>query len=316
MVNHKFIHLTKVELSYQLQSKLLLLITILFLILSIINYHSLYQYAVNNYQLFQKTEQEMRDQGVDIEEELQKTPRISNDGNVETIENVLAYDFKNVQTSIKAFHANQVLNNTFGWLSLVFFPFIFSIYGIVVATYDYQYKTLKQKLVHSTFKSIFMSKIFSTLLFSIVNMFILTIASFIIHRIFFDKLKKNIPINEFVVENVGEDSNQLKIILFAFFVTFLFSMLGLSIGFIVKSALLPSVIIISINFLLPIQGKYDLRNLLANFGHELFTFNPNFVLFQPVSVPLFQAGAIIITFIIGLVIISYVIASKQSKYGS
>lgn len=306
--------LVKKELSYQSRSKFIFGIVFVFIALCIVNFNFLYNDTIQSYEIYKTTEQRMIEQGFNLEEELQKTPRVDTNNGVEEIENVLAYDYLNFQSSIVTFDSNRVLNNTFGWLSFVYFPFIFSIYGVYIATYDYKYKTLKQKLVHSSFGSLYISKILSTIIFCASNILFITAFSYLIHSIYLRLIRNNIPLEEFPIENSSYSFSNFKILLFVFLLTLFFALIGMSIGFLAKTTTVPSIIIVAVNFAVPIFFKYDFRNLLANFGHEIFVFNSNFSLLPPIHVPLLQAGTLLIIFLVLIATIGYVVSNKQSKY--
>lgn len=130
--------LARKELSYQIRSRVILILTFLFNSLCILNYQFLHSDVIQQYNTYENTKQGMIEQGFNTKEELQKTPKVSSASGIEEIENVLAYDLQEVEHSLLDFQSDKVLNNNFGWLSFVFFSFIFSIYGIFVATYDYK----------------------------------------------------------------------------------------------------------------------------------------------------------------------------------
>ncbi|MFC0523446.1 ABC transporter permease subunit [Pontibacillus salicampi] len=306
--------ITKNEFSYQLKSGIVWVIALILIALCIVNYHNKYNNAIQNYELFTQTKDNMEADGYDIEKELQKTPEIKKEGGTEVIENVLAYDYNNLVSSLIPFQFKDALSNTFEWLSFVFFPIIFALYGLITATYDYHYKTIKMKAVTFSFKNIFIGKILAMSLYALLIIILLIIITYGTHYIYRTLLISQLPYNEFASSIPASNSHSLWIVMFALSVMLLFAIFGMSIGFIVKSALIPAIILLVFNFMIPILGVYDPRNLLANFGHQLFNFQGNFQLFSPKPVPLVEAGAAITLSFLILTLLSFFISNQQSKY--
>ncbi|MDI3411526.1 hypothetical protein QKW52_20220 [Bacillus sonorensis] len=66
--------------------------------------------------------------------------------------------------------------------------------------------------------------------------------------------------------------------------------------------------------LVPVLGKFDLKNLLSNLGHEVFNFNGSFKLFTPEKVDTIPIMFILLLFFALFSAVAYYAAHRQSKY--
>ncbi|MGG5255366.1 ABC transporter permease, partial [Neobacillus sp. SM06] len=152
----------KKELTYQYFSRVLLLTFIVILFFSLWNLYLQMKEAQDYYSQFLKTRAEFVSDGISIEEALKQKSNVqlkkTNGGEVATIDNVLRYDYDNVVTSIYISQPKKSITLTLEWMTFLFFPFIFTMYGIYVGTYDFRYKTIKIRSVQDKWKHILLSK--------------------------------------------------------------------------------------------------------------------------------------------------------------
>lgn len=293
----------------------LIMITVIMMLISL-NYFNLYKSAIANYDLYKKTEAIHLNQGLNIEEELKKEPNIyiDNDG-VEVLENVLSYDYKNLVSSINELRPINNISISLKWLTFIFFPLIFTLYGINIGTYDYFYKTIKIKIVHNKWKDVFIGKLLAIYLMTIIIFIVTIFSSIIISNIVFGILKNNIPIHGYIDNSSFDMLSFIKMSILSLTVCLLYGTIGLCIGIIFKSPLIPSLLFVGYNFFLPILFSGDLRNLISTFGHRAFHFdNDGFKLFQPIEISISHSILLLLIYYFVLLFGSFIISNKQIKH--
>lgn len=302
------------ELLYQWFSKLIISVIVIVGILSIINIYSLNHGIYNKYSLFRQTLEQYENDGVDIESKLKEDYEIKiiNENN-EEIDNALRYDYEQVKIAINAITPCNTINNILSYLTFVYFPIIFGIYGVLVGTYDYKNKTLKLKSILSNYKEIFLSKQISIIITVMITIMTSIIISYIGHWIAYNAIINANELGEFISDSRNIFYNPIKQVLFSLIVSIIFSNIGFILGCITKNVLMSSLIIVIYNIMIPSLGKYDLTNLIANIGSRLFQFNSLFTLFKPKEVANYAYIVLIIVVII-INICCYWVLKKRSKY--
>lgn len=273
----------------------------------------------NKYNLYLRTEAEYKKDGIDIEKSLNSPVKIEehiggNGDKSEVIENILRYDYENLAYSIYMIKPGQVLSTSLEWVSFIFFPIIFMIYGVYLATYDRKYKTLKMKSIQYNWKHFILSKQLSMYLSAFLMLTISILASYVAGRIFYTIISKEIPIEKFQSIKSPPDKNIFIQCIIVLFIVIIFSTIGFCLGVICKGILIPTLVFVVYNFSLPILGEYDIRNMIAVLGHKAFNFLGNFKLFSPSDMSTGIATLLLISFILLLTLITYSIFGRQSKY--
>lgn len=304
---------------YQYFSRILFILVLIVSSLMIWNSFMLTKEVKSNYNLYLRTESEYKNDGIDIDKALKAPIQIDqkqsgNGNNIETIDNILRYDYENLTSSIYRIQPTQIVPSSLEWISFVFLPIIFTIYGVYIATYERKYKTLKIKSIQIDWKIILITKQISLYISTLIILTFSTLFSYISGRFLYVMINKEIPMEQFQVFNAPADTNLFVQLIITLFITIIFSTLGFSFGIIFKGALIPILIFVAYNFATPILGTYDIRNMIAILGHQAFNFSGNFKLFTPSHLPVITAVLLLIGFILLLTMITYVIFSRQSKY--
>lgn len=309
----------KKELMYQYFSRIFFIITLLISALMIWSLFMQTTQTKDKYNLYLRTEAEYKKDGIDIEKALKSPMKIdenteSNGDKSEVIENILRYDYESLSYSIYAIKPNQILSTSLEWVSFIFLPMIFMIYGIYIATYDRKYKTLKIKSIQYNWKHLIISKQLSMYISGFIMLTISFLSSYIVGRIFYIMITKEIPVEQFQPAKIPSDKNIFIQCGMIFFIVIIFSTLGFCLGVLFKGILIPTLIFVLYNFAIPILGVYDIRNMIAVLGHQVFNFLGNFKLFIPSDMPIGIASLLLISFVLLLTLITYVVFGKQSKY--
>jgi len=304
---------------YQYFSRLFFILILIVSSLMIWNSFMLTKEVKSNYNLYLRTESEYKNDGIDIDKALKSPVQTdqkqgANGNTIETIDNILRYDYENLTSSIYRIQPNQIVPSSLEWISFIFLPIIFMIYGVYIATYERKYKTLKIKSIQYDWRYFLITKQISLYISALIILTFSTLFSYIAGRFFYVIITKEIPMEQFQVLNAFADKNLFVQLIITLFITIIFSTLGFSLGIICKGILIPVLIFVAYNFATPILGTYDIRNMIAVLGHQAFNFSGNFKLFTPSDMPTTTAVLLLIGFILLLTIITYVTFGRQSKY--
>ena len=144
--------IAKNEFLYLIYSKKIFLFFLVLLAVTIFNTYTNIQALQDGYAQYQNTKQMYISQGDNIDEQMKKelhvTEKKRSDGTVEmTVDNPLKYDFEQVGKLLNAIKPKNLLVSILEMITFLFGPFIFSLFGVLLATYDYKNKTIKIKII-------------------------------------------------------------------------------------------------------------------------------------------------------------------------
>lgn len=307
----------KNEFKYQYYSKYIIGLLLILFTLICFNFVSLRNSIFSNYELFNKTALEYKNENLNIEEALKEPVNIvdlGNEGNI--IDNVLRYDFENLLKSIDNIKPSKITSQMLAYLSFIFFPIIFGIYGVLVSNYDLKFRTLKLRLLFTDIKTYILSKVISISVVSIVVLFILMLVSIVISYFLYGNISSNPELSKFIDISIplNNSKNILIQILFSLFIILLFSNLGFCIGILTRNVLTSSLIICIYILIIPNLGKYDLKNTLIGIGNKLFEFSSNFQLASPIGSLTFINYFILFFIFILSILLPIIIENKRSHY--
>lgn len=308
---------SKNEIRYQWYSKILLITIIITVAVSLLNIYGLKTKAESSYDLYQRTYNLYKDEGVDVEYMLTQPINVIENEDSQTIDNPVRYRFEEAVKSIQLLENKSLITQTLEWMTFVFFPLIFAVFAIYLTTYDYKYQTIKIKAIFSSSSKLLLSKLIS-ICFGVLVIFLTTIiVSYLVGIVFYNDILSSVSNSQFTLDtNYLAKSNVFIQLLFSFLTCFLFAMIGVFLGVLFKSALVPVIIFFVCDLILPILTKYDIRNIISVIAHTIFDFEGRFQLFKPTKLPLGFAYLFISIFLFVVVLFSFYIFKRQSKYYS
>ncbi|MEG0051564.1 MAG: hypothetical protein RR712_05230 [Terrisporobacter sp.] len=268
----------KKELFYQWFSNMIIVSLSVIIALSVFNIFTLNKSVFNQYNIYTQTLKHYKDNGLDINKDLSTDYKINTENNIEEIDNILRYDFDAVSNSIEDLNPINSVNSNLSYLTFVFLPIIWGIYGAIVGSYDFKYKTLKIRSILSKNKNILLSKQLSITIVIIVNTIISVLIFSMLSFVLYSSILSNNILKEFITFSRLNIVNSILQILFSIITSIIFSNIGLVIGMISKNALIASLTICLYNLLIPNLGVYDFKNLIMNLGGKIYTFNESFQL--------------------------------------
>ncbi len=314
---NSFLSSVSKELKYQSYSKVLWISLVVALFISTINLYGLKTNIESAYDLYLKTKVVYTEEGVDVEKMLSEPINFTMEGNSQTTDNPVRYQFNKVADTISLLNGKAIITQTLEWMNFVFFPLIFGLYSINTSTYDYRFGTINIKSVRYKRSILITSKLVSSYL-GIILIFGLTLMYSYVFGIIMHNQATHMIISEDLARfEYKANNNNLSIqLLFSIGICILFSTIGSFFGFLFKSTITATIVFFTYDLLVPVLGNYDLRNLISVIAHKLFDFNGRFQLFNPMPVPTQTAIIILLFFYLIILALSYVLFSKQSKYNS
>jgi ABC-type transport system involved in multi-copper enzyme maturation permease subunit len=312
----------KNEMLYLFYSKIFLVFFILLLAVLTLNAYGNINALKNAYNHYEGTKQYYLKQGENIDQVLKQKLNVqqekSPDGTMTmNVDNPLRYEFEGVGKMLNILKPQNLTVSILEMLTFLFGPFIFGLFGVLLATYDFKNKTVKLKSLQQSWSSNILAK----QLVSIISVAVLIVLLFLISRLISEFLysyaKSSIEnASQFnIQEQAVWQSNIFIKLLISIFMGSIFSTIGFTFGLIFKNAIAPVIVLAIYNFFVPNLGKYDLKNLVSVAGHRFFEFKSDmFRLFNPIELNSNVAITILIAIFVFLVFTNMVISKKQSKY--
>lgn len=309
----------KKELAFQSYSKMLvmLLLPLLFISSGYIYVH--YKNTIDSYQQFKKTEDEYKELGIDIKQALASPVKVkegelkSEDGDGEIVENILRFDYENFVLSLHHLEPKQSVIMTLELMGFIIFPLAFTLYAIYISSYDIRFKTVKVKAVSHDWKSVLLAKQCSVYMVMAAAVIAVVCTAYVSSFVFYSLASRAIPVGEFTKPAVSKSNIPLQLVV-VLAVSFIFSTVGFYLGVLFRSFITPALLYIVYSLLIPALGRFDLKNLLSNLGHAVFSFSGGFKLFTPVKVDMIPVVIILAASIGLLSAVTYYMAHRQSKY--
>lgn len=237
---------------------------------------------------------------------------IQNKDSSVTVSNPIAYYKEKVAQYIYAaspdYTISQMLES-----SILFFPLLFGVFGLVYATFDFNYKTIKVRTIRNSKKDLVISKHIVIILNIIFILSISLIFAKLMGFLMFELLKKSIPIESFNY-SLQQSNNIFIKYIFGIIIAICFSEIGYLLGIIFKNNLIGTIIIAVYSLFLNSIGKYDLNNVLKELAKKIFDF---YGVINIGSTFAISTGECI--FVIGIIILfclitSIVIVQKRSSF--
>ncbi|PQP83090.1 hypothetical protein C0Q44_17290 [Paenibacillus sp. PCH8] len=306
---------TKKELKYQWYSHIIWIVVIISVFISLLNIYNLKSKAASSYELYVKTYNLYKEEGMDVDKMLDMPINISGTGSEQVVDNPVRYRLAEAGDAIGLLKNSSIITNTLEWMTFVFFPIIFVIYSIYIASYDYKYKTIRIKATQMSSSKLITSKLLSLYLGVLIIFVTTTLVSFMAGYLFHQQLINEIPNDILARFNTSLDHNNLIVqLLFSLMISLIFASIGFLLGILFKSALIPVILFFVYDFIVPVLGKYDIRNIISVIAHDIFDFKGRFQLFKPTPVSEITSFSILIIVFVLSILLSYVCFSRQSKY--
>jgi hypothetical protein len=303
------------ELSFGFLSKqYYYIIVLLVLLMSVVLYLN-YSAAREAYNEYLRTEEYYQKNDMDTSVDLSDDYSVEkNQFGAEEITNPLKYYKESVGKYIYASSPAYSLR-LIAESSVMLFPFIFSILGILAATNDLRYKTVKVKTVRNSRFMYNASKQIALLLSGVFTFVISVTLTFFVGLAAYGLLCSSIPIQQFPWTPSFLQPMILQLF-FALAVALLFAQIGFLVGNLSKSTLLSAIFIVVYVYIVPNLGRFDLKNLLYVLAQNLFPFYGVITIESGHNVSTVVAIVILMAVAVLCYTLSSYVVSRRSSYDS
>lgn len=305
--------ITKKELLYQIRSKNLFIVTILTMVITLFHLYGLCANVTNSYHTYLQTEQMYKDNGMDIISALEEENYTVVNGNSQITSNPLKEDFVNLAVSIQNLDRENIISTSLEYFIFVFGTLIFGIYAAYVATYDYKYKTHKFFSIKYKQREIVTGKLLSVLIVLLFSLFLMSILSYIASPVLKYLVGRSVPVDKYVIPGMSYDTNLALQLCFTIAFLGFYIVISYTVGLLFKNMFPITIFLLLYTLLIPVLGKYDIKNIFSFFAHKIFAFKARFAAFQPTEISN-ATGIAILVFMLMAACILMAASSKRSLY--
>lgn len=308
-----YMEIIKKELFYQLKSKGLLILILITISITFLHVYGLYNSVLNNYNRYLKTEQSYKENNMDILEALKEENDPVKNGNTTITNNPIKEDFLKLATSIQNLDQGYIISNSLEYFIFVFGTMIFGIYAAYIATYDYKYRIHKFFSIKYKPIELLIGKILSTLLVLLLNILVMGLISYFASPILKSLVNREVPIENFIIPGLEYNNNIGLQLIFTISLLGFYILISCIISYILKNMLPCTLFIIAYTILIPVLGKYDIKNIYSFFAHKIFSFQSRFRIMDAIEIsPICGIGFIVLMIISSF--IALIAISKRSLY--
>lgn len=280
-------HITRelvVELRYQHYTKRIYLLVLVLVAGVLIAFTGSLSHARGAHTFFLQQVETYKQNGVSVEEALAAPMSVTIDGNQETVDNPLKYDFLQVGESLAALKGTGMVGTSLDLVTFVFMPLTFLMYGAWLALYDDRARTSRIRAVRGRWPSINAARLTTIVIAAAASVLLVSLAALAVSYVgagAVRELEASMGYPTVVPESVSPLWAKL---LLSTGVAVLFGMSGYAIGLVTRSLSWPMVLAALVLFLLPFVGAWDPRNLLAVVGRNVYDFWGQFELRPPLLI--------------------------------
>ncbi|MDF2944700.1 MAG: hypothetical protein K0S01_3558 [Herbinix sp.] len=302
------------ELQFGIKSKFYYIIagllSIMFIVLIYYNYSS----VIKTHERYLYYESYYIKNGIDINKDLSGSYKVETDANGgTTVTNPILY-FKELvgryaYVASPKYTLSQLLES-----SILFFPLVFGAFGLFISNVDFKYNMTKCNTVRINKRMYNIAKQTSLIVSSIIILISSLTISYFINLIFYKILSARIPLDNFDIKIVNYHASIVNKFLYGFILALLFVEIGYTLGYITKNIIAGIMILALYLYIVPILGKYDLKNIMYYLGSKCFDYYGSINIIEPIKVPLLLSLFIIFLILAGSIIINICISIKRSSY--
>lgn len=290
-------------------------LSIAFLILNFHNSIEEYKASVN---IYHDTFESAVEAGEDVNELLNQDYQIieeqSNSGGItQYIDNTLKYDYDTMYQNYSAIYWKNCVFTILKKSTLVFLGLLFSLYMVVISTYEFSTNTLKLHMLGCSLKKLIISKLQAGLIIISGIFFSSTFISWIISSIWSIIYLKNV--NNNLSPKIYSPQQQFKSILITYIILLLFGLISFATGILVHNMATTVGIILLTHLLIPSLGKYDYKNLILTLYNQAYPLDISIKANYLSGLDPINAFFILLIYSILIFILAYIRFFKQWKNG-
>lgn len=301
------------ELKSGFYSKIYYITTIFLIVLFVFMLYLNYRAVIDTYNNYVRTVNYYKDNDLDIKKDLSDDYTIEKFSGGGTITNPILY-YKDTLTRYIYSASPKYSVSQFLECSVIFFPLVFGILGLVIATYDYKYKTVKLKTVRISRCAFGVIKQLSIILCSLFVLVIALLISFIVGLIIYSNLSSSVPIMDFAKTVFSSSSSIITKFIFGYIIALIYSEIGYTLGVIFKNTIAGMVAIIIYIYIMPNLGSFDLKNSIYFIASKVFNFYGTITISEPYKTSFVNAVSVMAVISAISIIINMIITAKRSSF--
>lgn len=280
-------HITRelvAELRYQHYSKRIYLLGLVLAAGVVIAFAGSFSHARAAHTFFLRQVETYEQNGESVEEALAGPVTVTTDGNQETVDNPLKYDFLQVGESLAALKGAAMVGTALDLVTFVFVPLAFLMYGAWLALYDDRTRTSRIRAVRGRWTIINAARVATIAIAASASVLLVAVLALLVAFLgspAVQELEASMGYPTIVPEPISPLWTKL---LLSLAIAVLFGVTGYATGLLTRSLSWPMVLAALALFLLPFVGTWDPRNLLAAVGRNVYDFWGQFELRPPLPV--------------------------------
>ncbi|MGJ3189644.1 hypothetical protein [Paenarthrobacter sp. FR1] len=262
----------------------------------------------------QTTEAQASANGVSLAQAMEQPIGLAVQDGQKLVDNPLRYDYERAHFAVQALEGTNAVGTGLEMITFLAIPLLFFIYGCGVAAGDARRRILKDRVVMQGAASYVVAKAATVVAVSVAAVLIaatLSLAAAPILRATFLPAVDRSLLYPVAAQAVGSPSVQIA---FSASTAIMFGLLGLFVGLVARSMLIPSLAAGGLLMVAPFAGPYDPRNILTAAGEGVFNYwggfspRPPFPVQVEIGVTLMAGGLFFVA------LVSVAIWSRMTKF--
>ncbi|MCT9868734.1 hypothetical protein [Paenarthrobacter aurescens] len=310
----KYLRSLRTELRYQFWSKALLLPIGGLLASLVIPFTGSISNVSSALTRLQTTESHALANGISLAAAMEQPNNVVIQGGQRIIDNPLRFDYEAAFFASRALEGTNAIGTGLEMVTFLVIPLLFFIYGCATAVGDVRRRILKDRIVAQGAAQYVAAKVTTIVLVAVAAVVLAAGLSLgaapVLRSLFLENDSHNFV---YAVDDIGA-GNPVAQIAFASAVAVLFGLVGLFVGLVARTMLIPCLAAGALLLLLPLAGPYDPRNILTAAAEGIFSywggFNPRppFPVWTELGVLLSMVALVLVA------LVSTAVWSRMSKF--
>lgn len=304
----------KQELLYGIKSKWYYAMTILLICMYCVIIYMNYDAVQTSYDEYLRYIDFYKESNLDIEESLNvKDYSVNKQGEIETVTNPLLYNKESTSRYLYTLSPGYLLSQLLE-SSMLFFPLVFGVFGLIAGAKDYRHKTIKFKLIRIKRSQYLIA---NHLAMHIAGLGMIVISLFISFLIGYGAYRKSIhgiPLSQFTYEQTVWKATFTVRFLLALVIALIYLEVGYALGTLFKNVAAGLVLIAVYMFLVPVTGKFDLKNSLYYLTNKVYDLYGMVSVHKAQHTSLFISIVVMGSIVFVALVLEWIVVQKRSGY--
>lgn len=262
----------------------------------------------------QVTEAQALGNGVTLADAMGHPSNVVVQGGQRMLDNPVRFDYEAAYFAYRALEAPYAVGTGLEMITFLVIPLLFFVYGCGTAVGDIRQRILKDRIVIEGPEPYIAAKVAAVVLVSFGATMLAALLSFgaapLLKALFLPDLSREF---QYAVDDSGVGNPAVQVA-FSAGVAVLFGLLGLFIGLVARSMLIPSLAAGGLLMLMPFTWSYDPRNILTAAGEGVFNYWGGFKPRPPLPVETTFGLGMLCGGLVLVALISIAVWSRMSKF--